>query len=152
MREIDVELERIIPLTGYKLRTMPGIDLTTEAQIISEIGDINCFPDSDKLAQFMGIAPVKFSSVGKGKNERCRNGNRALNAIFHFLAIQMVAVSKNGTPRHHVFREYFEQKVSQGKNKPQALVCVARRLVRIIYGMMKTKTEYRPYEKTETQR
>jgi len=31
----------------------------------------------------------------------------------------------------------FEQKVKEGKNKPQALVCVARRLVRIIYGMMK---------------
>jgi hypothetical protein len=26
---------------------------------------------------------------------------------------------------------------------------VARRLVRIIYGMMKTRTEYRPYEKVD---
>jgi len=48
-----------------------------------------------------------------------------------------------------VFREYFEQKVKEGKNKPQALVCVARRLVRIIYGMMKTRTEYRPFEKAD---
>jgi len=48
-----------------------------------------------------------------------------------------VAVSASGKPRHPVFREYFEQKVKEGKNKPQALVCVARRLVRIIYGMMK---------------
>jgi len=47
------------------------------------------------------------------------------------------------------FREYFEQKVKEGKNKPQALVCVARRLVRIIYGMMKTRTEYRPFEKAD---
>ena len=97
----------------------------------------------------MGLAPVKFSSAGKGKDQRCRNGNRTLNAIFHFLAIQMVAISPSGKPRHPVFREYFEQKVKEGKNKPQALVCVARRLVRIIYGMMKTKTEYRPYEKVD---
>lgn len=149
IKEIDVELERIIPQAGYKLRTMPGIDLATEAHLISEIGDINRFPDSDKLARFMGLAPVSFSSAGKGKAERCRNGNRVLNAIFHFLAIQMVAVSKGGKPRHPVFREYFEQKVKEGKNKPQALVCVARRLVRIIYGMMKTRTEYRPFEKTD---
>ena len=59
----------------------------------------------------------------------------------------MVVVSKGGKARHPVFREYFEMKVKEGKNKPQALVCVARRLVRIIYGMMKTKTEYRPYDK-----
>ncbi|MGF7142446.1 transposase [Anaerotaenia torta] len=135
--EIDEELRKLLPLTGYKLHTMQGIDLVTEAQLISEIGDINRFPDSDKLAQFMGLAPVKFSSAGKGKDQRCRNGNRTLNAIFHFLA------------RHPVFREYFEYKVKEGKNKPQALVCVARRLVRIIYGMMKTKTEYRPYEKVD---
>jgi len=45
-----------------------------------------------------------------------------------------IGVRKAKTP---VFREYFEQKVKEGKNKPQALVCVARRLVRIIYGMMK---------------
>jgi len=56
---------------------------------------------------------------------------------FTFSQIQMVAVSTSGKPRHPVFREYFEQKVKEGKNKPQALVCVARRLVRIIYGMMK---------------
>jgi len=97
----------------------------------------------------MGLAPVQFSSAGKGKDQRCRNGNRALNAIFHFLAIQMVAVSASGKARHPVFREYFEQKVKEGKNKPQALVCVARRLVRIIYGMMKTRTEYRLYEKVD---
>jgi len=51
---------------------MPGIDLTTEAQIMSEIGDINRFPDSDKLAQFMDLAPVKFSSAGKGWAEGFR--------------------------------------------------------------------------------
>ena len=149
IKKIDIELERIIPLAGYKLRTMPGIDLTTEAHLISEIGDINRFTDSDKLAQFMGLAPVSFSSAGKGKDERCRNGNRVLNAIFYFIAIQMVAVSKGAKPRHPVFREYFELKVKEGKNKPQALVCVARRLVRIIYGMVKTKTEYRLFDKTD---
>lgn len=150
--EIDKELDKIIPLTGYKLRTMPGIDLVTEAGLISEIGDINRFPDSDKLARFMGLAPVPFSSAGKGKDQRCRSGNRALNAMFHFLAIQMVAVSKGGKARHPVYREYFENKVREGKSKPQALVCVARRLVRIIFGMMKTKTAYIPYEKTQEPR
>lgn len=149
LKEIDEQLENLIPITGYKLQSMPGIDLITSAHIISEIGDINRFPDSDKLARFAGIAPVSFSSAGKGKDQRCRNGNRVLNAIFHFLAIQMVQVSPSGKRRNEVFREYFEFKVKEGKNKPQALVCVSRRLVRIIYGMMKTKTEYVPYEKKD---
>ena len=36
----------------------------------------------------------------------------------------------------------FNYKISEGKTKSQALVCVMRRLVNIIYGMMKNKTEY----------
>ncbi len=72
--EIDDELRKLLPLTGHKLHTMLGIDLVTEAQLISEIGDINRFPDSDKLARFMGLATVQFSSAGKGKDQRSRQG------------------------------------------------------------------------------
>ncbi|EGO62600.1 transposase IS116/IS110/IS902, partial [Acetonema longum DSM 6540] len=49
-------------------------------------------------------------------------------------------------PRHPVFHAYFLRRIREGKTKPQALVCIMRRAVRIIYGMMKTKSEYRPYE------
>jgi transposase len=122
---------------------MPGINLIAAASIISEIGNIERFPNSDKLAQFSGVAPVNFSSAGKGKDQRSRQGNGVLNAIFHFLAIQLVQVNPNGKAKHPAFREYFESKPREGKSKPQALVCVSRR----IYGMMWTKTEYKPFEK-----
>jgi len=147
--DIDNELERLVDLTGYKLQTMPGINLITASNIISEIGNVERFPNSDKLAQFCGVCPVNFSSAGKGKDQRSRQGNRVLNAIFHFLAIQLVQISPSGKPRHPVFREYFEGKIKEGKTKPQALVCVSRRAVRIIYGMMKSKTEYKPFEKVQ---
>jgi len=147
--DIDNELKRLVDLTGYKLQTMPGINLISAANIISEIGNIERFPNSDKLAQFCGVCPVNFSSAGKGKDQRSRQGNRVLNAIFHFLAIQLVQISPSGKPRHPVFREYFEGKIKEGKTKPQALVCVSRRAVRIIYGMMKSKTEYKPFEKVQ---
>ncbi|MDL2302525.1 IS110 family transposase, partial [Lachnospiraceae bacterium OttesenSCG-928-D06] len=60
-----------------------------------------------------------------------------------FLAIQMIQISVNGTPRNHVFREYYLKRVEEGKNKQQALICIARRLVNIVYGMLKNHTEYR---------
>lgn len=61
--EMDAELEKMVPLTGYKLQTMPGIDLNTAVQIIAEIGDVNRFPNSDKLARFAGTAPVIFYAI-----------------------------------------------------------------------------------------
>ncbi len=147
MATIESRLQHLIDETGYQLDTMTGINLITASHLISEIGDINRFPNADKLASFTGISPVKFSSAGKGEDKRSRQGNRILNSIFYFLAIQMIQVSKSGTPRNDVFHEYFNRKILEGKSKPQALVCIQRRLVRIVYGMMKIKTPYVPYKR-----
>ena len=147
IQEIENQLQELIVKTGYKLKTMKGINLVTVCHLISEIGDINRFHNSDKLASFAGVSTVNFSSAGKGNDKRSRQGNRVLNSIFYFLSIQMVQVSKKGKPRNDVFYEYFQRKVLEGKSKPQALVCVQRRLVRIIYGMMKNKTAYVHYSK-----
>jgi hypothetical protein len=93
--------------------------------------------------------PINFSSAGKGKDQRYRQGNRNLNKIFHFLAIQLIQVNKNGTARHPAFRRYFERKLKENKTKPQALVCVSKRALKIVYGMMRTKSEYRPFEECQ---
>jgi len=141
IKQVDQQLQIILPQTGYKLETMPGINLNTASHIISEIGDIHRFPNADKLARFAGIAPVLFSSAGKGKEQRSKQGNRVLNAILYFLAVQLVS-ARGGKPRNPQFYEYFHRKVSEGKKKSQALTCIQRRLINIIYGMMKNKTAY----------
>jgi len=141
--DVDRELQKVMAQTGYNLESMPGISLNTASHIVSEIGDINRFSNADKLARFAGVAPVSFSSAGKGKEQRSRQGNRVLNAILYFLAVQLIW-SKGGRPRNPMFYEYFHRKVSEGKKKSQALVCIQRRLINIIYGMMKNKREYRP--------
>ena len=141
IKEVDKQLAIILPQTGYKLETMPGINLNTASHIISEIGDINRFPNADKLARFAGIAPVLFSSAGKGKEQRSKQGNRVLNATLYFLAVQLVS-ARGGKPRNKECYEYFHRKVSEGKKKSQAITCIQRRLINIIYGMMKNKTEY----------
>lgn len=144
---VEEEIVKMMKIFGYKLETMPGINTVTAASLLAEIGDINRFSNMDKFARFTGVAPVKFSSAGKGKEQKSKQGNRRLHGIFYFLAIQMIQTAwKSGKPRNAVFQAYFQQKISEGKTKSQALVCVMRRLVNIIYGMLKNKTEYRAPE------
>ena len=69
--------------------------------------------------------------------------NRRLQATIYFLAIQMVQVSSKGTPRNPVVRAYYEKRKAEGKSSQQALLCISRRLISIIYGMLKNGTEYR---------
>ena len=143
MAKINEEIQKMLQCFNYKLTTMPGIGTAVASKLIAEIGDISRFPNPDKLARFAGVAPVKFSSAGKGKDESSRQGNRQLHGLFYFLAVTMVTVPKTGIPNHPVFHAYFLRKISEGKTKSQALVCIMRRLVNIVYGMMKNKTEYR---------
>ena len=140
---VDEEIEKILLTFDYKLTSMPGIGITVASKLIAEIGDIRRFPNADKLARFAGVAPVKFSSAGKGKEQSSRQGNRQLHGLFYFLAVTMVSVPKNGAPNHPIFHSYYMRKIGEEKTKSQALVCIMRRLVNIVYGMMKNKTEYR---------
>jgi hypothetical protein len=138
---LDKEIEKVLLSFDYKLTSMPGIGIAVASKLIAEIGDIRRFSNADKLARYAVVAPVKFSSAGKGKEQSSRQGNRQLHGLFYFLAVTMVSVPKSGIPNHPVFHRYFMRKISEGKTKSQALVCIMRRLVNIIYGMMVHKTE-----------
>ena len=142
IKKVEVEMKKLLKLLDLKLETIPGIDTVTAIALVAHIGDIKRFRNADKLAKFSGIAPVNFSSAGKGKDKKSKQGNRELYGVFYFLAVQQIQVSKKGTPRNPVFLQYYKRKISEGKTKIQALVCVMRRLNNIIYGMMKNKSEY----------
>ncbi|MEY2300601.1 IS110 family transposase [Bacillus tropicus] len=143
MKYIERELNQLVKLLDYQLETMPGIELVTASALIAEIGDVRRFPNANKLARFAGIAPVYFGSGGKGKTHKSKQGNRALHALFYNLAVQQVQVAKGSKlPRNPVFHAYYQKKLKEGKTKGQALVCIMRRLVNIVYGMMKYKTAY----------
>jgi len=142
---VEAEIKRMLQFFDYKLTTIPGVNIATASKLIAEIGDIRRFPNADKLARFAGAAPIKFSSAGKGKEQSSKQGNQQLHGLFYFLAVSMVTVPKSGKPNQPIFYSYYQRKISEGKTKSQALVCIMRRLVNIIYGMMKNKTEYRPF-------
>ena len=44
--------------------------------------------------------------------------------------------------RNPAFYAYYQRQLARGKTKPQALILISRRLISIIYGMLKNKTEY----------
>lgn len=141
--KVERKLKELMSLLDFQLETMPGIDLVTASGFIAEIGDIRRFPNANKLARFAGIAPVYFGSGGKGKEQKSKQGNRTLHTLFYNLAVQQVQVAKGSKlKRNPVFHAYYQRKLKEGKTKGQALVCIMRRLVNIIYSMMKHKTAY----------
>lgn len=145
-REIACAEREIKPLMedlGFKLESMTGIDLVTAASFVAEIGDVNRFASANHLARYAGIAPVEVGSGGKIKHAKTNQGNRVLHELFFQLACRQLALSRrHHEPRNSMFLDYYHKKQSEGKTKGQAIVCVMRKLVNIVYKMMKNKTEY----------
>lgn len=125
------------------LESMTGIDLVSAANLVAEIGDIHRFASANQLARFAGIAPVDIGSGGRVKHAKTRQGNRALHELFFQLACRQLALSRrHQEPRNPIFLEYYNKKQAEGKTKGQAIVCIMRKLVNIVYKMMKNKREY----------
>lgn len=143
IERLEEQLELQIEETGYQLQTIPGVSVATAAMLLSEIGNINRFKSDNQLAKFCGIAPVSIGSAGKGKEESSEGGNRLLRATFYFMAVGSITVNKEDQARHPLFRDYFLRRLMEGKTKSQALTCIMRQLVRIVFSMMKNKSEWK---------
>jgi len=143
MKRIEKIEAKMLKELNYQLETMPGISTVTASALVAQIGDINRYKSADKLTSFAGVAPIYQGSAGKGKNYQNKNlGNRELYSVLYFLAIQQIYIDKKGKARNPEMRAYFDYKISKGKTKIQALICIMRKLIRIIYAMMKYETVY----------
>ncbi|MCK8828595.1 IS110 family transposase, partial [Natroniella acetigena] len=142
--EIEIKLETAVNNSPYNnLTTMPGLGFKLAATIISRIRDIDRFTTANKLARYSGIAPAEFSSGKSRKHTNKKYGCRKLNNAFHQLALQQTVVSRNNIPRNPVAYQYYKKKLAEGKTKETALNCLKRRLVDIIFAMMKDKSDYK---------
>ena len=144
IEETDKNIINVYRKTGKLLHTIPLITELYGAMILSEIGNINRFTSSAKLARYAGIAPVERSS---GIHERTRYnkfGNRKLNSYIYLICcLGLSTGAKKDTAHNPIFKEYYEKKLNEGKTKHQSIICIMRRMVNIIYRVLK---DDKPYE------
>jgi len=144
IQEIEDELEATMKDNGITLSTASGCGTVIAAEIIGEIGDIARFHSPGALAKYAGCAPREHSSGKTIRWRKTRSGNRRLNRAFHRMALSQISRSGN-----EAARAYFKRKTSEGKTKAQALVCLRRQLVNVVWMMLKHRTEYRYPQKND---
>lgn len=138
IRELENDMEAVMEKQGYTLKTASGCGTVLAAAIIGEIGDIDRFRSPASLAKYAGCAPRSHSSGKTERYRKTRSGNRLLNRSLHRMALSQISRSGNDAAR-----TYFKKKVSAGKSKSQALVCLRRHMVNVVYMMLKHGTDYR---------
>lgn len=117
--------------------SIPGMSRMAAITVIGEIGDINRFETSDQLVAYSGLSPTTYQS---GKIKNChshmeKKGSKYLRHVLFITARQMTLTSVK-------YRKYLEKKLAEGKHYFVALSHVMKRLVRLIFAMLKTEEQY----------
>lgn len=137
IKELESDLVSLLQQTEQHLETLSGCGVVLASVVLGEIGDINNFHSPHALAKYAGLAPREYSSGKRIRHRQTHAGNRQLNRAIHRIALSQISKSGNDYAK-----AYYQRKLSEGKTKMHALRCLKRRLVKIIYMMLKYKQEY----------
>lgn len=136
---IDTEIARLLSDFDNQLTTITGIGPTLAAAILSEIGDISRFDCPGKLAAFAGIDPcVKQSGDFNGTRvHMSKRGSPYLRRAI-WLASTVAAF------KDPAISTYYQRKRAEGKSHLTALGHVSRKMVNIIFAVLRDNTPYSP--------
>ena len=141
IKEFDKAIAAQMKLLPNVLTSIPGIGPVYAAGIMAEIGDINRFENHAQLAKYAGLAWTQYQSGGfEAQTTRLiRSGNRFLKYYLCEAAFSLVRCDKEYSDFYHL--KYKEVNRYQHK---RALALTARKLVRLVFALLKDNRLYRP--------
>ena len=128
---LERRIAQLVTGNHASLLEIPGVAALTAAKLVGEIAGIGRFASDAKLAVHAGVAPLQASSGSRQRHRLNRRGNRQLNAAFHRIAITQMRC-------HDPARDYIDRKMSEGKSKAEAIRCLKRQLVRVVFNTLRT--------------
>ena len=121
------------------LASIPGIGKATIAAFLAELDDLDRFKHVRELVAFIGLAPketLSGSSI-KGKPRLCKTGHARLRKALYMPAL----VSIQCNPLMIAFYRRLKEK---GKNGKVIVCAIMRKLVHVIFGVLKSGKRYDP--------
>ncbi len=117
------------------LTTIPGIGFFSALLIYAEIGDIKRFPNSKKLCSYAGLVPSIRQSGNKVITGKItKEGNKLLRWVL----VQCAFVAIRNDEK---FRNFYER-IKQRKGPQKAIVATARKLLTVVYAVLRDKKPY----------
>ena len=131
--------ELLIPLideTSSNLLTVPGIGYRLAGLLISEIGDASEFPNADKIIKFAGLDVRVYQSGTIEKHGAIRKRG---SPLLRYALFQAAEKARIHCPE---IAEFYSKKKDEGKHPICALTHTARKILRIVWALLKTGQNY----------
>ena len=135
--DVEKRIKQILKEINSPILTIPGISFKTAGSILAEIGDISRFDSPAKLLAFAGLDPSMYQS-GKffsTHSVMVKRGSKYLRFAL-MTAARMVCLNDA------TFCTFKDRKMAEGKHYMVTMGHVAKKLVRVIYYLLKTNNIY----------
>ena len=135
--KVESDMELIVNSLDSVIMTIPGVGFINGGMILGEIGNITRFSNPSKVLAFAGLDPAVYQSgnFNASHTKMSKRGSRPLR-------FALVNAAHNVVRNNKTFKDYYDQKISEGKSHYNALGHCAGKLVRIIYKMLTDNIEF----------
>lgn len=151
IKKLEGEIERLTEqlLTEYSdqlglaepltIASFPNGTHLSLGTILAEIGAVERFQSLKQLLSYFGWCPnTRESGASQSPHPKMsRQGNRFLRRMLWMLSLSAVRF----VPEYQV---YYQRRLAAGKNKMKTLVAVGRKLLSVIFAILRTGIPYDP--------
>jgi len=116
--------------------SIKGVGPVTTAGLIGEVGDFGSFRTIPEMEKLAGLDLFEISSgLHKGRRKISKRGRPLLRKLLYFGAINVVR-------RGGILHGWYHRALDRGMPKTKALVAVARKLLRIVFAVVRDHREF----------
>ncbi|MCL2409994.1 MAG: IS110 family transposase [Oscillospiraceae bacterium] len=141
--ETEVAMEQMLNATGYaeQILSIKGIGVVTAAGFLGEIGDPLRFQNARQIANYAGYNLTEDSS-GKSKSgtKISKRGRSQLRALLYQMAFTMVGKNAELKALH----KHLTTRQKNPLKKKQSLVVISKKIITVIYSLLKKQATYDP--------
>jgi len=141
IQELDKELGKVghEDPQAKRLMTIPGVGTSTAVAVSSWVGEIKRFANAKKLVSYFGVAPRVRQSAGKEIHGHItKEGSRMARWLLLQAALVNIRMAKQPATSHYLG-------VSQRRGKKIARVAATRKLIGVMYHLMKEEIDYEEF-------
>ena len=137
--EIDKKIEEFSIQNNSPILSIPGISHFSGTSILAELGDIHNYSKPSQIIKFAGVAPLTYESSQFTAQHTAitKKGCKYLRKTLYQIITPVIQYNP-------VFRKFYLLKIAQGKGHRCAQGHCVRKLMRVIYHLLSTGTQFDP--------
>lgn len=120
----------------HNLLSIKGLGIVTVGGVVGEVADFRNYRTQSEIIKLAGLDLYEVSS-GKHRGVRriSKRGRALLRKLLYFASLNVVR-------RGGILHDYYQRLLGRGMKKIKALVAVSRKLLGIMFAMVRDATDY----------